>query len=271
MKNKKTKKSKNGQGSFFPSLQKHQDNIALLIAYPEFQKEVQKIRSHLNIPHNGSWGSNSIEKWMNSMAEKSDQILESPDYLKHESIIRDKLKRKEITIKQANIQMKLLNDRIPFNYLSRSVDMIMVKFQLPRNYDYFVYNYIVANRVHVPASSFSIGQGVEKYWWRKSGYLPIIVSAQLTDEDLKELKRTVNDWFGKRLPRYQSLKNMEKKIEIAQWHNDPIRQDEATNEFYRMGNKEIAENLLGSKKKNKEVYEASRAVKRLWHTRFGKQ
>ncbi len=271
MKNPKKKKSSKKYLAWrFPSFQKIRDNINLLISYPKFQEEVGKIRRRLDIPENkaGNW----TKKWTNDMDKKSDEVMTDPKFIEQENRIREKLKKGEINVAVANKQSRLLYNKIPYNYLSDSVKIIIKKFHLPINYESFLHYYIITGKINIPTSNFTIGDFTGLMRDRKNlGYVPLKIFSKLSDEDLRELKMEVNSWFGKHLPKYQSLKDINKKIEVAKWHNNRIRYDEATGEGYKTGNKEIAQNLLGSKKKGNKVYEISRSIKKLQTNRFGKE
>jgi len=255
----------------FPSLQKNRDNIALLVAYPEFQKEIKKIRLVLDLPASGNETNEANKNWTDKIVRKSDQILDDQKFIKQEVRIHEKLRAKEITPSQARKQGELLYNRLPFNYLSDSVKYIIKRFHLPGNYDNFVRSYIISNTTTIPTSSFVIGSFDPEKGWKNLGYIPVKIFTRLSEDDLKELKREIDNWIGEKLPKYQALRDVNKKIDVVNWHNDHTRYDEATGKEYTTNNKEIAENLLGSKNKNNKVYEIARSLKKLWVSRFGKE
>lgn len=256
---------------YFPAFNKNRDNISLLIAYPEFQQEIKKIRLRLGLTKKENDAPECGQQWMDEMVRKNDEIESDPEFVAQFEQIRERLKKSEIDLKTANKQSKLLYSRLPFNYLSESINTLIKKFHLPINYDTFIRFYITSGKIVTPTSNFAI-EHTGLFRDRKNlGCVSVKIFSKLSDEDLKELKKRVNDWFGDFLPKYQELTNISKKIEVAEWYNDRTKYDEATGETYKTSNKEIAENLLGNPKKSRKVYEIIRTVKKTQKNRFGKE
>lgn len=204
------------------------------------------------------------------MITKSDEMMNSSSFIEQEKRIKDLTKRKEIGLAMVEKQMALHYHKVPINYLTNTSQFLTDKFNLPEHFADSIRAYIISNRVEVPTDNFVIGFSNPKSL-NQMRHLEIRVYAELTDNDLKEIKRRIKNWIGKPLPRFQALKNIDKKLEIEQWFENKIKQDLATGESYITHAKEIAQNLLGSEKKHKQVYETVRQMKSLRKRRFGKR
>lgn len=253
------------------SYQKNLDNLQLLFSYPEFQKDVLSARAFLEIPPGGlQENAEKIREWYDRMIKKSDKMMNSSSFMEQERKINDPVKRKEIGLTMMEKQTALHYHRIPVNYLTNTSRFLTEKFHLPEHYADSIRAYIISNRVEVPTDNFMIGFSHPKSL-NQMGHLEIKVYAELTDDDLKEIKHRVKHWIGKRLPRFQALAGIDKKLEVEEWLADRTRQDTTvTGETFRMTAKEIAQDVLGDKKKHKQVYEIPRQLKELRERRFGK-
>lgn len=256
-----------------PAHQKNRDNIKLLISYPEFQKVIKKTRLYLGIPESGFEHGNgqAIKKWNNEITEKSDEMFMAPELYKELRKIRKKTNRKEISHKQAKMQSNLLHNKMPINYLTNTIKNIIRKLDLPHNYDHFLRGYIISNTIRIPTRNFAVVVHNPTTDWKNLGYLTVEIYTRLDDNDLKEIKEAADNWVGKKLPKYQSLTDIDKKIAIEQWHDNKNKYDEVTGEYYKTNNSEIAKDLLHGKKHSKKVYDISRTNKRLRKSRFGKE
>jgi len=253
------------------SYQKNLDNLQLLFSYSEFQKYVSDAREYLEIPQEGlQENTGKIKEWHDRMIEKSDKMMNLSSFIEQEKRIKDLTKRKEIGLVMVEKQLALHYHKVPINYLTNTSQFLTDKFNLPEHYADSIRAFIISNRIEVPTDNFAIGFSNPESLDRMR-HLEINVYSELTDDDLKEIKRRIKNWIGKPLSSFQALKNIDKKLEIEQWFENKIKQDIATGESYIMHAKEIAQNLLGSKRKHKRVYETVRQMRGLRKRRFGKQ
>jgi len=265
--------SKRSSSDFFShrksSYQKNLDNLKLFFSYPDFQKELPVIRKFLDIPPKGVPDKiEKIREWYDHMIKKSDEMMNSELFFKQEQQIQ--IRQKEIGSVMARKQMDLLYHSVPINYIRETAEFLTDKFNLPVHYADSIKSYIVSNRIEAPANNFSIGYSNPKSL-KQMRHLEIKVCAELTDDDLKEIKQQIKHWIGKPLPRFQALKNVDNNLEIEQWFENRIKQDLVSGESYTTHAKEIAENLLGSEDKHRQVYEIPRQMRSLRKRRFGKQ
>ncbi len=264
--------SRNFLISELPSNRKNLDNMKLLISYSEFQQAVKEARKYLDIPENGFNKDNpeTIEQWTRKIDKRSDQMMESADFIRQLKMVREKLRGEEIGMHMAKKQSQLLHYKIPWNYLTNTSKFLTEKFNIPENYEYPIRQYIISNYINAPTSNFSGGEYPAWKRPKEIRYIPIKIYARLTDTDLKELKRHV-DRYGKHLPKFQALKNIDKKLTIEQWFENRSKYDSAEDRDYKTTTAEIAENLFGNKKHAKKVYEVVREIKELRIRRFGKR
>lgn len=256
----------------FPSLQKNRDNMKLLVSYPDFQKDVEETREYLEIPPCGLDLKNGkeIKQWNDKLIKKSDEIMGSPGFFQQEKMIKERLKKKEIGVRMAKKQSKLLYNKVPINYLTDTSEFLAEKFLVPQNYEEYIREYILFGTINAPPNDFSLGYWPA--WTLPSGvrYIPIKIYTRLTNPDLRELKRYI-EWAGKQLPKFQTLKNIDKKLTVEKWMENRIKYDEVEQKEYKMTTAEIAENLLNRKSSAKKIYETIRGLKELREKRFGKQ
>jgi len=94
---------------------------------------------------------------------------------------------------------------------------------------------------------------------------------RLSDKELEELKHQIDAYFGKRLPKIQALKDVDKQLTIEEWFDNRMRYDPVENKSYKTTLAEIAKNMLGNKNKQKQIYDIAHDIKELRKRRFGKQ
>ncbi|HXF44041.1 MAG TPA: hypothetical protein VNK70_01070 [Candidatus Paceibacterota bacterium] len=272
---KKLKPQKKFWGLFrfnFPAHKKNLDNMKLLVSYPEFQEAIKPAREYLGIPENGFKNNDRkmVQLWWRKIEEKSEEILDSPGFNKQLKQIRKKLDRREIGMRMARKQSQLLHHKIPINYLTNIARFLTEKFNVPENYKDHIRTYIIYGTISAPSNNFEGGEYPAWTLPQENRYIPIKIYTRLTSEDIKELKRYI-EWIGKHLPRFQALKDTEKKLTIEQWFENRHKRDVVEGRDYKMSGAEIAENLLGDRKKSKKVYETVRELRELRQRRFGKR
>lgn len=261
---------------FYSAAQKKNlDNIKLLVSYPLFQKEVTSIREYLDIPA-GGFGDNyeKSKQWHEKILKLSDEISNTKSFFAQEDKIRQKLKNKEIEYRMAKKQMCLHWHKAPCNYLTDSVEFLTKKFNLPLHYDSFLRNYIISgtlNPIYMPLDNFTIGSFPGSVLLREVRYVPVTIYAKLTDVELADIKKAVNE-FNENLPQFQPLKNIDDKLTLEEWFLNREGFDELEQEKYKTTAGEMAKETFGSlnKRNKKKIYDSIKELKELREKRFGK-
>lgn len=237
------------------------DNMRLLVSYPEFQKRVREIRINLSIPEGGIKKYKDMEQWMRNTSDKDTAIQRSSEYIKEEKKIWSLKRQKKINRNEEEMLWKKLLHQLPFNYLTDSIREIMVDFNIPENYELFLRMYLTTGSINAPASNFSATI-------TKKHCVPITIYARLTDRDLKEIKKYVNGYFGKKLPFVQKVRDVPKKLEIESLYLQGEEYDPVSQKSYKLNNEDIAEKVFGNKKREKDIYEIVRSLDGLRKRRF---
>jgi len=254
----------------FPALQNNRDTMKLLVSYPEFQEDVKEARKYLEIPPIGidQKDDQVNQKWHDDFIKRTDKLTASEAFKMQERAIREKLKNKEIDIRMANKQSRLLYSKLPVNYFTQTCKYLVEKFNLPGNFDYYIHQYILFNIVGAPPRNFVIGPFELTTPLSEVRQVTVTIYAKLTDDELKWLKEEINR-FGKKLPKFNKLKDIDKKLNFEQWLANPEQYDPVTNTKYKMSRSEIAENIFGDGDP-KKAYESLRELKEIRRKRFGK-
>lgn len=255
---------------YFPSAKKHQDNIKLLLSHQKFQTRIKEIRKRLGIPEDGFADSQEKHSWTKRMLIECDTLSDSPKFKQKEKIIRDAVKAKEISLKEANDMLHKLYAELPVNYRSQSIRSLIKEFNLPENYEFHLGIYLASNKAIWPGQSFSIGPYDSGDKITEARYVPVRIYAKLTDDDLQELKYEVNQLFGKNLPAFQNLRDLDKKLEIERLLKEEAY-DLVSKKSYKLNAEDIAERVLKNPKKKGEIYITKQGLKKLRKNRFGKQ
>jgi len=266
------KSKKNDLGCSFPSAKKNMDNMKLLVSYPATLEIIEETRANLGMPMDGFRTSDSsFRAWYDSYIQKTDDVRESKEFIKKEQAIKTKWREHKISPKSARKMLDRLFHKVPLHYFGFQVRRIIRQFNVPENYEQNIKSYIYFGKITAPCSNFIIGPYNGNELMRKTHRVPITIYAKLTDSDLREIKLNVNKYFGKdNLPFIQDSKNIDRDLEIEHWHQNRKRFDSVENEEYEVSTEEIAENLLGSRKKKNKVYNAVSNIKKLRKRRFGK-
>ncbi|GEM_PF-1870558 len=259
-----------------PSYRRNLDNMKLLVSDPEFQEIIKETRKKLDVPRD-SFGVDASEETMKNWHELLDKkSSEAAALLEGQRIkIDEKVKSGEIAPRMANEQARLLYLKLPCNYLAHVPRFIIEKFNLPLHYEYYINRYIIFGAIDAPRLNFEFAlmDSEEMSKTIKFGYrsLPINIYTQLTDDELKQLKRVIKR-EGKKLPKYQPLKNIDRNLKIEEWYeNKNVEKiDWASYKSYKIKNSEIAENLLGNRQKGKQIQDIVRDQKRIRDRRFRK-
>ncbi|MFA5871589.1 MAG: hypothetical protein WC858_02595 [Parcubacteria group bacterium] len=262
--------SKKSEPQFsYSSHKKNIDNVKLLFSYSLFRKEIKTIRDYLKIPKDGLKDEDS-KKWHLDRDKESNEIMESERFLLQGERICQKIILGEISLAMGNKQARLLLNKMPWNYLSNSVNFLIEKFHVPLNYEQTIRRYILFNKiVFVPAQNFVVGGFDGSFRIKDARFLPIRIYAKLTDEDIEEIKDTI-ERFGKNLPNFQPLKDIDKRLTIEEWVRSRGKIDPLTGNEYQMTVEEIAENIYGNKKQKNKVRDNQRKLDEIRKKRFGK-
>lgn len=255
----------------FSAIKKNSDTMALLVSYPEFQKEVKEARDFLGIPKDAKWERNEkVREWYHSLGTKSDEIMDSKPFNVQLKMIREKVARKEIGPIMTQKQSHLLHLKLPLNYLKFTPEFLTSKFNVPENFAEHIRQYIVRGTITAPSNNFSFGPYPPWTTSREVGHLPVKIYAQLSNEELQDLKKEI-EIFGDKLPKLLPLKkDINKKLTLEEWYSNRYKYDASEDKEYKISVAEIAENVIGNKKKGKQVYEAVRELKKLRRKRFGR-
>ena len=162
-------------------------------------------------------------------------------------------------------------------YLFDTSEKIVGQCGLPANYADSIRSYIIAGIIHAPPLAFSEGpyfHGNVDEGPRKS--VTITFYSKLTDNDLTDLKKYVNNFAGRFLPETRDLNGVDKKILIEKLLSDREREDTATGEKYLMPTSEILAFVaeeLHVKVTRADIHDNKRLLKKLrdkYFKKFGK-
>lgn len=245
-----------------PRKNKNTDNIDLLIGYDEFQDAVKEIRKTLQIPEDGFVNDEDIKKWTENAYIKSDEILESKKLKDQRIKINKELQSKKINKEEADKKWKEILNTIPWNYFTNAVKNLIITFHLPKHYDYFLRGYITTNNKKYPMNGFTITPSKD----RKT--VQVNVHMRLTNQDLREIKEEVNQYFGENLPHAQNIKDLPKKLEIENMYKNKEVLEEVTREKHKINDADIAETAYGDRKKKGSVRSTVQNLKSMRRRRF---
>lgn len=158
--------------------------------------------------------------------------------------------------------------------LSQITNQIMDLAGLPKSYEDSIRTYVVSDITSVPAFIFSEGPYLADELIRKPrNFVTITFHSKVTDADLRDLKKYVNNVAGRFLiDSHQELSGVDKMLAIEALQIDRIREDISTDTTYEVPTKEIAEYVgeeIGERVTIQDVYENKRALKKLRKKRFG--
>lgn len=257
---------------------KHTDNILLFLATPAISKRIDEIREFIKIPAEIFYApperaSKLYLQWFIDIAEDSDAVITSSFFKNELKKIKDDLKIKKIDQRKARELSEKLKLKIPINYLSYSIKELIAEYNLPSFYEYSLRTYITCGAIKfMGTESYSIRPNLLND--KLSRTVDIVVSSELVDQDLINIKKIVNLFVGDKLPKkIKAIKNIKKKLKIEEYHRDrdyvnPVDPKER----FRSSAKDIVENIksdINKKTTVKEVYEAPRLLKKLRKNRFG--
>ncbi len=251
------------------SIIKNRDNLSLLVSYPKFKKEIQKLRIALDMPAEGFIGDNTYQdhaKWYGEFLKKSDEASQNRYFIKELRDISEKQKAKKISRFEAMALLKKLHLKIPANLLAQGKEDIIKKFNLPANYAFSIHQYLFYDKLVSQGSNYAIVTDASTKI-QDAKFVTLHIYTKLTDGDLCLIKEDVNNIFGKKLPSYKNTANIETGIGIEKLSGE-IEYDYADNTSYKLTNRDIAERILGSAKRENEIPKIKRNLKDLRQKRF---
>lgn len=245
--------------------QKNLDLMKLLVSFDKFQEVVKSTREYMDIPSDGvPLDDESIKKWSFDSNKRTENIIRSVAFQASLKSLYEKSKGKQISSKEYKSELKALHFQLPVNYLTWTIDFIIERFNLPKNFTYFLRQYIVFNKLSAPSNNFAI---VTRTDLTGEQHESVEVYAKLNNDELVYLKNYVNSHL-EYLPTITPLKNLETNLKVEDWVKNRERLDVISGESYVMNNIEIAENLLGGKEQAKKVYDIVDGLKEQRHKRF---
>ncbi|SRR6266481_4415141 len=256
------------------SRRRHLDNMKLLLSHPDVERIVVDARKFLGLPREGfgqGEGSNEkIQAWYGEMYRRSNEMAET-----QAGVIKDRLRKGEITDSMAQKRLDLLCEQLPENYLTKTGDRIVKEFKAPANYKNSVRAYIISGVVSAPVLSFSLASPyAEEFPASPPKPATPEFYTKPTNYDLKILKLLMSTSLGGQLPdNPKPIKDIDKKIAIEKMRRNKIVVDEVTRKPHTLTAKDIAENVddeFGKKTTVSQINEGSRELKDHRGKRFGK-
>lgn len=255
--------------------------MKLLVSDPDFQTDVQYARQKLEIPKNGLKPEQGLlehdaetgpqkETWYAVLLKKSDVVLFSSEFKRKVNAIWEKEKDGTLPNAGAEEESRILHLEVPVNYLDHIPRFLSEKYKVPENFNESIKHYLMFGIVEAPPLNYSFSQHLEGPKLRHARYISVNVFAQLTKDEAVGLAKWIKI-MGDELPQYKPLKDIERKLTIEQWYRKRHRDfDHATGQMFKTTASDIAQEVLGSSKKKREVYEAVREIRDLRKKRFGK-
>ncbi len=142
-------------------------------------------------------------------------------------------------------------------YASEVTQLCRVK-KLPRNFDYYVHQYIAYDIIRAPMTNYNIIPSQDT-----SFEADVKIYTNLTEPEFKDLQMEVSSI--KTLSSFQPLKNIDRRIEDEKVYAEVKKQNENPDKEYIQT---VAE--FKGKHRAKKIYENARELKELRKNRFGK-
>lgn len=167
-----------------------------------------------------------------------------------------------------------LHEEVPINYLTGQVNSIIRDFGLPAQYANGIRQYILYNEITTaPAQSFVVHSPNNKQGELEQA-VHVTFYSKINDDDLKRLKKWINEVVGKHLVDPKPLKNIDAKILMTKMYENRKRYDPQQEGWYKMKTKEIIDNVrqdTGIKVSASQVRDAPRELASLRKKRFRKK
>jgi hypothetical protein len=241
-------------------------NLKLLAAYPPFHEEVLRMRKILNIKPEGISG-DELEKWQDSILRKSDEFMETKEFLSMQRQVKKQREQKKVSPRMAKRQLELIDSLVPINKLHSFADILIERFRLPESYHGSLVTYILTGKITALFNNFA---GAPMTWdeYRKNRSVTIKIYTQLAPDEIKALRNFI-DWLSKgKLPQYRPLKDIDLQLQIKNAYDDR-KPHNSTHDNERILLADLAEEYLGSRKKANRISAIVRDIKRTQMRRFG--
>jgi hypothetical protein len=247
-------------------------NMKLLVGHQEFQAIVAETRKKLRVPEGGIKSDKELSLWTDAYIKASDAVNETPEYRARGRAIVEEYRTGKIDREEFNRRINLHHEEIPINYRWGRARFIADKFGLPENYAEHVDTYIIQGRITAPYHNFVLGPWGELRHdenFSTVRRIPVTFYTMPTNEDVRLVKEEVERFAKRRgLPRYNTLKDIDRNLDIEEWHRQKERFDPVEQTTYRTTAAEIAEEYLGSAKKAGGVRAIGRDLKKIREKRF---
>ncbi len=269
----KAKKTKSGIQPKHPkSYLANLATMKLLVTEPEFQAVVAETRRKLGIPEGGLKTNDAIRIWNEAYLVDCDKIMEDKEYRERGRALTTEYRAGKLDYEGYNRRMDAHNEEIPVNYRRAQERRITQQFNLPEHFREHVGIYILRGDITAPYHNFVLGPWGELRWDEKFStvrHIPVTYYTTPTQEDIRLAKREVAVFAKMRgLPRYGTMKNVERDLKIEEWYQNPERLDSVEQKTYETTTAEIAQEHLGSAKKAPKVRHIVREIKRARKKRF---
>ncbi|MCC7004813.1 hypothetical protein IT397_02765 [Candidatus Nomurabacteria bacterium] len=255
---------------------KNQDNLKLLITDKNFQERIKEIREYLRLPESGFFEKegreNKYQKWEEEMFERGEKMMDDPVFINQLRQYKEMFDNHEISYMKHEELRYALHDPIPVNYLTRQSKILTEDFNVPLSYKECLRHYILFNEIWmVPSTPFSIMKGTPEN--RHDKCVSLLLYSKVTDKDLVYIKYHINKLFGKDLPDFNPLHDLDTKLAIEEYYRNRNVVNEGDDISYRLTAREIAENIkedTGKKIEPNDVYEVIKELNKLREKRFRK-
>lgn len=238
--------------------------MKLLVSHKRFQKIIADARKRLKIPAGGMDDSDkSIEKWYNWLCDETDQVLTSEEFNEQGKQIRQMLKDKTISHKEAQELGQKLDDTTPLNYFSKEPIKIAKQFNVPIHFKEAIQQYILTGKIDAPQHNYSGAewQSGELPW--DAGYIPLKVYTRLTTDEWDEFKNYVDNLAKQWLPKHGRIPKIDEYIEVEKVYDDREKESSADGEKYLMSSEEISDTVYGTPAQNDRVRDMLRKLENL--------
>ncbi|HMP67675.1 MAG TPA: hypothetical protein PKA60_02925 [Candidatus Paceibacterota bacterium] len=258
---------------------KHEQNLLLVFSDSDLQKRINKTREIINAPANKISNATLVDRetilkqWANAIIELDEEIFESEPFKKSLDIIKQRFNNNEIGRREAEKLSHELHLQIPTNYLIQFINDIIEEYNLPQIYSTSIRGYIISGILHINnVPSFGIRTNFHDD--SQNNTIDIVVYSQLTDKDLREIKKIVNIFEKNKISKkINKIKNFDVKISTFRNVTNKKRYDEVEQKFFKLTPAEIIDevkNDTGKKIKKNDLYEYTRQISEIKKRRFKK-
>ena len=135
------------------------------------------------------------------------------------------------------------------------------QFGTPVHFDTHIRDYIIFGKIDAPQHNYQGGYYQPGERPSEAGYIPINIYTKLTQNEWDELKHYI-DFFGQRLPKFGRIQKIDKYTKMEELLANE-RQDLLTGKKYKPTYKELADMILGDKRKESKARDMVRNMENL--------